>query len=185
MEKLRGARNGLQGQFSPVDRRGTLLVRPATELRQRHLWSNRHRRHVDEMADGAARGREQFHPADLPGVFSHQLHQPLGTDPHRQNGFPAAAAGQHALHRLAAAGGLGRRSSTRVFGAVRDDLCRREAAFASGSAADSGLRRPVRGGHHDSLLADVHAGGGGFLDGARPGHRVGLLQSVQYRADAG
>jgi hypothetical protein len=50
---------------------------------------------------------------------------------------------------------------------------------------NSRLQRAVRRGDFDPLLADVHAGGDQFLDGARAGHRVGLLQSVQHRADAG
>ncbi len=58
-----------------------------------------------QVAGGAAGRRQPFHPADVPGVFSDQLHQPFRTRPHRQTGFPAAAAGQHALRRLAAAGG--------------------------------------------------------------------------------
>ena len=43
----------------------------------------------------------------------------------------------------------------------------------------------MRGGDHDPLLADVHARLDQFLDGAGAGHRVGLLQPVQHRADAG
>ena len=49
--------------------------------------------------------RQPFHPADLPGLLPHQLHQPLRAGAHRQTGLPAAAAGQHALRRVAAAGG--------------------------------------------------------------------------------
>ena len=43
----------------------------------------------------------------------------------------------------------------------------------------------VCGRHSDSLFADVFAGEHQFLDGSRPGDRLGLLQSVQYRAHAG
>ena len=70
-----------------------------------HFQPDQNRRHLDGMAGGAADRHEQFHPANLPGVLPRELHEPVGTGPHGQDGFPAAAAGQHALHRLDAAGG--------------------------------------------------------------------------------
>ena len=72
------------------------------------LFCTRTHRHLDQMAGRPADRREPFHPADFSGLFPDQLHPPLGIDPHGQAGFPAAAAGQHALRRLAAAGGSGR-----------------------------------------------------------------------------
>ena len=51
--------------------------------------------------------------------------------------------------------------------------------------ATGGLRRAVRGGGDDSLLADVHPGDDLFLDGSGAGDCLGLLQSVQHRTDAG
>jgi len=103
VEKFRRARDVVQGQFHPVDFRGAALVRTAIEFCVRPLFADGFHRLVEQMADGAAGGREQFHPADLPGVLSGELHEPLGTGPHGQDGFPAGAAGQHALHRLVAA----------------------------------------------------------------------------------
>ena len=167
-----------------MDHRGTALVRFAIMFRQRRFFADQNRRHVDAMADGAARWREQFHPAGLSGVLSRELHEPLGTRPHGQDGFPAAAAHQHAFHRLAAAGGFGR-VRQRALRHGRDALRGGATAPASDVRAARRLQRVVRRGNHHPLLADVHAGGDQLLDGARTRNCLWLLQSLQYRADAG
>jgi hypothetical protein len=183
VEKFRRARDVVQGQFHPVDFRGAALVRPAIEFRLRHLRADGFHRLVDEMADDSARRREQFHPANLPGVFPDELHRAFGTRPHGQDGFSARAAGQHAFHRLHAAGGFGR-VRQRGLRCLHNGLFGGEIAFASVVRAIAWLRRAVRAGDLDPLLADIHADLNQFLDGARAGSRVGLLQPVQHRADA-
>ena len=60
-----------------------------------------------------------------------------------------------------------------------------QTASASDGCAILRLCRAVRRRAAGSLLADVHPGRDQFLDGAGAGHRVGLLQPVQHRADAG
>ena len=50
-------------------------------------------------------GASHFIQQMFQAFFLDQLHQPLRAGAHRQTGLPAAAAGQHALRRLAAAGG--------------------------------------------------------------------------------
>ena len=184
MEEFRGAGDVVQGQLHPLDRRGTAVVRPATGLCLGHLFADHFHRLVDEMADGAAGGREQLHPAGVSGFFPDELHEPFGTGAHGQDGFPAGAAHQHALHRLHAAGGFGRVRQRGLRG-VCDGLFGNEIKPASVGGATGGVRGVVRGGDHDPLLADVHARLDQFLDGAGAGHRVGLLQPVQHRADAG
>lgn len=184
MEKFRRARDVVQGQFHSVDFRGAPLVRPAIKFRDGSLRPDQFYRHLDEMADGAAHRREQFHPADLPGVFPDELHGDVGTRPHRQDGFSARIAGQHALHRLHAAGGFGRVRQC-ALRRLHHDLGGGEIAFASVVWTIYRLHRVVLRGDFDPLLADVHADFDQFLDGARTGPRVGLLQPVQHRADAG
>ena len=65
----------------------------------------------------------------LSGVFLDKLCEPVGTRPHRQNGFPADAAGEHAFRRLVAAGGSRRVCEWRVCGR-RHGLCRGKIGFA-------------------------------------------------------
>ena len=184
VEKFRGARDVVQGQFPFVDRGGTALVWLAVVFRQRRFRAHEFGRHLDEMADGAARRREQFHPAGLSGVLPRELHEPVRARPHGQDGFPATAADQHALHRLAAAGGPGRVRQC-ALRRGRDAVRGGQVEPATHVHATRRLQRVVRGGDFDPLLADVHAGGDQLLDGARAGHRVWLLQPVQHRADAG
>lgn len=184
MEKFRIARDVLQGQLHFVDHRRTSVVRPATLFRLRALLPNRFHRHLDQVAIRPAHRREQLHPATLPGLFSHQLHQPVRTRAHGQNGFLFAPAREHALPRLPARRGFGR---------VRECALRRVRHYLRGDAIAPapehrpirGLRRVVRRRDFDSLLADVYLGDDLFLDGARARHCLGLLQSVQHRADAG
>jgi len=63
------------------------VVRAATEFYLGGFLADQFHRLVDEVADGDAGRREQFHPADLPGVFSDELHGSFGTRPHGQMDF--------------------------------------------------------------------------------------------------
>ena len=96
-------------------------------------------------------GAQPFHPADLPGLLSRQLHEPVRVGAHRQTGLPAVAAGQHALRRVAPAGGPGRLRQRRLRGGA-DGLCRAPTAPGPDAAAGAGLPGALRGGHRDSLL---------------------------------
>ena len=71
------------------------------------------------------------------------------------------------------------------FALARDGLCRASIASGPNARASAGLSGALRGGHSDSLLADVPAGQHQLLDRASAGHRLGLLQSLQHRPHAG